>query len=318
MSGKKIAIVTGASSGMGREMVYLLADHFAALEEIWVVARRKERLEELVGKVPVRLRILPLDLTSEEDLGALSVLLKREQPNVKILVNGAGYGKTGAVGTIRRDLSVGMVRLNDEALVAVTEMVLPYISKNSRIIQFASAAAFMPQPGFAVYAASKSFVLSYSRALAVELKKKNIYVTAVCPGPVETEFFGIALDGEKLAHGQHERQTDLSVRTLDEGVLRSLPDRSPRDLNGVYQLVTAGPHTACGLVLRITYSNRKRDCGHLSSSRKRGKRFEITTGKRNLWIQDCLQKASAFLRCPIHPGDRGTAYLKKFCHGADL
>lgn len=199
MSGKKIAIVTGASSGMGREMVYLLADHFAALEEIWVVARRKERLEELVGKVPVRLRILPLDLTSEEDLGALSVLLKREQPNVKILVNGAGYGKTGAVGTIRRDLSVGMVRLNDEALVAVTEMVLPYISKNSRIIQFASAAAFMPQPCFAVYAASKSFVLSYSRALAVELKKKNIYVTAVCPGPVETEFFGIALDGGKLA-----------------------------------------------------------------------------------------------------------------------
>ena len=191
MSGKKIAIVTGASSGMGREMVYLLADHFAALEEIWVVARRKERLGELVGKVPVRLRILPLDLTSEEDLGALSVLLKREQPNVKILVNGAGYGKTGAVGTIRRDLSVGMVRLNDEALVAVTEMVLPYISKNSRIIQFASAAAFMPQPGFAVYAASKSFVLSYSRALAV--------VTAVCPGPVETEFFGIALDGGKLA-----------------------------------------------------------------------------------------------------------------------
>ena len=198
MSGKKIAIVTGASSGMGREMVYLLADHFAALEEIWVVARRKERLEELVGKVPVRLRILPLDLTSEEDLGALSVLLKREQPNVKILVNGAGYGKTGAVGTIRRDLSVGMVRLNDEALVAVTEMVLPYISKNSRIIQFASAAAFMPQPGFAVYAASKSFVLSYSRALAVELKKKNIYVTAVCPGAVKTEFFNRALTKKHL------------------------------------------------------------------------------------------------------------------------
>ena len=162
MSGKKIAIVTGASSGMGREMVYLLADHFAALEEIWVIARRKDRLEELVG-------------------------------------NGAGYGKTGAAGTIPGSFSTGMVRLNDEALVAVTEMVLPYISGNSRIIQFASAAAFMPQPGFAVYAASKSFVLSYSRALAAELKKREIYVTAVCPGPVETEFFGIALNGGKLA-----------------------------------------------------------------------------------------------------------------------
>lgn len=199
MSGKKIAIVTGASSGMGREMVYLLADRFAALEEIWVIARRKDRLEELVGKVPVSLRILPLDLMEREDLGALSVLLKREHPDVKILVNGAGYGKTGAAGTIRDDLSSGMVRLNDEALVAVTEMVLPYISKNSRIIQFASAAAFMPQPGFAVYAASKAFVLSYSRALAMELKKKNIYVTAVCPGPVKTEFFDIALNGGTLA-----------------------------------------------------------------------------------------------------------------------
>ena len=157
MSGKKIAIVTGASSGMGREMVYLLADHFAALEEIWVIARRKDRLEELVGKVPVSLRILPFDLSDEEDLCMLSGLLKQEQPNVKILVNGAGYGKTGAAGTIPGGLSTGMVRLNDEALVAVTEMVLPYISRNSRIIQFASAAAFMPQPGFAVYAASKSF-----------------------------------------------------------------------------------------------------------------------------------------------------------------
>ena len=72
MSGKKIAIVTGASSGMGREMVYLLADHFAALEEIWVIARRKDRLEELVGKVPVSLRILPFDLSGEEDLRRLS------------------------------------------------------------------------------------------------------------------------------------------------------------------------------------------------------------------------------------------------------
>ena len=110
MSGKKIAIVTGASSGMGREMVYLLADHFAALEEIWVIARRKDRLEELVGKVPVSLRILPFDLSDEEDLCMLSGLLKQEQPNVKILVNGAGYGKTGAAGTIPCSLSTGMVR----------------------------------------------------------------------------------------------------------------------------------------------------------------------------------------------------------------
>ncbi len=102
----------------------------------------------------------------------------------------------------------------------------------------------MPQPGFAVYAASKSFVLSYSRALAAELKKREIYVTAVCPGPVETEFFGIALNGGKLAPikkltmadpkrvvkkgspGQYEGQTDLGIWSVDESILCSLPDRS--------------------------------------------------------------------------------------------
>lgn len=194
----KTAIVTGASSGMGQEMVRQLADRFAGLEEIWVVARRKERLDDFDGQVPVHIRKFALDLTKDEEFGQFTEALKRMQPDVKILVNAAGYGKTGAVGTIPEEQSTGMVRLNDEALVAVTEAVLPYISDNSRIIQFASAAAFIPQPGFAVYAATKSFVLSYSRALAMELKSRQIPVTAVCPGPVSTEFFDIALNGGKL------------------------------------------------------------------------------------------------------------------------
>ena len=86
----------------------------------------------------------------------------------------------------------GMVDVNCRALTAVTRLVLPYMSENSRILQFASAAAFLPQPRFAVYAATKSFVLSYSRALALELKSRQIYVTAACPGPLKTEFFDIA------------------------------------------------------------------------------------------------------------------------------
>lgn len=88
----------------------------------------------------------------------------------------------------------GMVDVNCRALTAVTRLVLPYMSENSRILQFASAAAFLPQPRFAVYAATKSFVLSYSRALAMELKSRQIYVTAVCPGPVKTEFFRYCRD----------------------------------------------------------------------------------------------------------------------------
>lgn len=194
----KIAVVTGASSGMGREMVYQLADRFGGLSEIWVIARRKERLDEFDGKIPVKIRKFAIDLTDPKACGELERALKENKPDVKILVNAAGCGKSGAVGAIPREESLNMIRLNIEALTAVTEIVLPYISENSRMIQFASAAAFMPQPGFAVYAATKAYVFSYSRALAAELKSKNIFVTAVCPGPVETEFLGKALDGKEM------------------------------------------------------------------------------------------------------------------------
>lgn len=188
----KIAIVTGASSGMGREFIMQIADRFSGIGEIWAIARREERLEELSPLVPVKVRSFAIDLTDDSKLMGLQDILAKEKPEVKWLINSAGYGKIGDVGTINIGDEMGMVELNCKALCAVTHMVLPYMSENSRIIQFSSAASFLPQPGFAIYAATKSFVLSYSRALNEELKKRGIYVTAVCPGPVKTEFFDIA------------------------------------------------------------------------------------------------------------------------------
>ena len=188
----KIAIVTGASSGMGREFIMQIADRFNGIGEIWAIARREERLEELSPLVPVKVRSFAIDLTDDSKLMRLQDILAKEKPEVKWLINSAGYGKIGDVGTINIGDEMGMVDLNCKALCAVTHMVLPYMSENSRIIQFSSAASFLPQPGFAIYAATKSFVLSYSRALNEELKKRGIYVTAVCPGPVKTEFFDIA------------------------------------------------------------------------------------------------------------------------------
>lgn len=188
----KIAIITGASSGMGREAVFQIADRFSGIDEIWMIARRKGLLEELDGHVPVKLRSFGLDLTKMEDLNVLKNALLEAQPDVKFLINSAGYGKIGYVGELEMEAESGMIQLNCQALCAVTHLVLPYLSPNSRILQFASSAAFLPQPKFAIYAATKSFVLSYSKALGMELRKKNIYVTAVCPGPVKTEFFDIA------------------------------------------------------------------------------------------------------------------------------
>ena len=133
-------------------MVFRLADRYGGFQEIWVIGRRKERLDTLDGKVPVKLRKFPLDLTKKEDLEVLAAALAEKKPEVKFLVNAAGFGITGPVGSFPEEEAASMVRLNCEGLTAVTELVLPYIPDNSRILQFASAAAFMPQPGFAVYA----------------------------------------------------------------------------------------------------------------------------------------------------------------------
>ena len=192
-SSAPIAIITGASSGMGREAVIQLADRFGEkFSEIWVIARRKDRLDELQKEVPVPLRILPLDLQKLSDREILEMELKNRHPQVRMLINSAGFGTIGNIGDLDLESETGMIQLNIEALCAVTHLVLPYMASNSRIIQFASSAAFLPQPGFAIYAATKSFVLSYSRALREELRGRGILVTAVCPGPVKTEFFDIA------------------------------------------------------------------------------------------------------------------------------
>ena len=188
----KIAVVTGASSGMGREMIIQLWEHFDGFDEMWIIARRRERMDQLDCQLGVALRKFPLDLTLDRDRQILERALELEKPKVKFLVNAAGFGKIGKVEALSLYDETDMVRLNCEALCAVTRMVLPYMTGNSRIIQFASSAAFLPQPGFAVYSATKAFVLSYSRALNQELRGRNIYVTAVCPGPVRTEFFDIA------------------------------------------------------------------------------------------------------------------------------
>ena len=132
------------------------------------------------------------DLTDKEQRLRLREILKEKQPQVKMLVNCSGYGKIGLYEDIPEEDISGMIELNCLALTSVTYEVLPYMTKKSRIINLASSAAFLPQPKFAVYAATKSYVLSFSRALHEEVKKNGIFVTAVCPGPVRTEFFDIA------------------------------------------------------------------------------------------------------------------------------
>lgn len=186
---KRIAIITGASSGMGREFVLQLDEMMSRLDEIWVIARRTGRLLELEKLVKHKLVVCPADLTKEEDINSIRELLAKEKPLISVLVNAAGFGVHGRVADSNDDTTLGMIDLNCRALTAMTKICLPYMAKGGRIIQLASSAAFVAQPSFAVYAASKAYVLSFSRALNAELVPKGISVTAVCPGPVDTEFF---------------------------------------------------------------------------------------------------------------------------------
>lgn len=193
-----IAIVTGASSGMGREFFKKL-DQNENLDEIWVIARRANRLEELKEQAKTPVRVIACDLTDSESIKNYKALLEKEQPQIKILVNCSGYGKFGHSDVISLEDSLGMIDLNCKALVSITDVSLPYMAKNSHVVQLCSLSAFQPVPYLNVYAATKAFVLSYSRGLNAELKSRGIHVMAVCPGWVETEFFLRAETAQKDA-----------------------------------------------------------------------------------------------------------------------
>jgi len=188
----KIAVVSGATSGIGMEFVKEIDRHYKQLDEIWVIGRRTKRMEGLQRKISKPLRIISLDLIQPSDLNKYHQLIAKKKPKVALLVNSAGFGKVGNYNEISAKEQLDMVDLNCKSLIDMTLATLPYMIKGGQIIQMASTAAFLPQKRFAVYSASKSFVLSYSRALNEELRNRSITVTAVCPGPVKTEFFQIA------------------------------------------------------------------------------------------------------------------------------
>lgn len=188
----KIAVVTGASSGMGAEAARQIDRMYRNLDEIWLIARRKDCLQETAAALQTKARVIDLDLSKKSSCHTLQKLFEKEKPSVRVLANAAGFGMIGTAEEIKPETQIEMIDVNCRGLTYVTLLCLPYMKNGSRILQFASAAAFMPQPGFGVYAATKSYVLSFSRSLSEELKKRGIIVTAVCPGPVDTAFFDTA------------------------------------------------------------------------------------------------------------------------------
>ena len=195
----KIAVITGASSGMGKEFVLQLSRQ-KQFDEIWVIARREERLLALQNEVDTKIRAIPLDLTREESIGEYRALLEREKPVVDVLVNASGVGRFGTFADMDLEAMNRMIDLNVKAYVGITHATIPYLTRGSEVYQLDSLSSFQPVPYICVYGATKSFVLSFSRALNVELKSKGIRMMAVCPGWVKTEFFDHAVTDDTITY----------------------------------------------------------------------------------------------------------------------
>ena len=207
----KIAIVTGASSGMGREFVLQL-NQYVQVDEIWVVARRQEALESLKAEVSTPVRPISLDLLDENSFESFAKLLAEEQPDIRLLVNAAGFGKFGSFENISAGDDCRMIDLNCKALVMMTRLCIPYMRSGSHILQLDSLSAFQPVPYITTYGATKAFVLSYSRAMNRELKSKGIRMMAMNPGWVKTEFFNHACQtNDKVQYYDRLYEADICV-----------------------------------------------------------------------------------------------------------
>ena len=253
----KIAIVTGASSGMGREFVKQLSDYVQA-DEIWAIARREDALTQLAEEVSTPVRPIPMDLCDTGSFTRLNDLLAEENPQVALLVNAAGFGKFGDYNDIPLEEDCRMFDLNCKALVAVTRICLPYMEKGSHVLQLDSLSAFQPVPYITTYGATKSFVLSYTRALSRELRPAGIRMMAMNPGWVKTEFFNHALqtNGSKVQYYNHLYEAADVVKTGLKDLYKTKKDYSVHGfpIQMQVRLVKLLPHS---IVMKVWMNQQK-------------------------------------------------------------
>lgn len=248
-----IAIITGASSGIGREFALQLVRILKKTDEIWLLARRKDALEEVaellstevkkhesehdhksrqnLKRMP-KIQAIPIDIADEKQLAGFAEALMIKNARISVLVNCAGIGTYGSFEKLSREEVAETVRVNVFGLTQLTKFCLPYMRKGSKIIQAASGSAFLPQPDFAVYAASKAYVYSFGRALHKELRKDGISVTVICPGPVDTPFLAHAYG----RYGQMNLLKKITMVKPEKVVHKALTDSKRRREISIYGL----------------------------------------------------------------------------------
>lgn len=222
-----IAIVTGASAGLGKVYAEKICEKYPELDEVWLIARRKKRMEELVAaKHPeMKFRILPLDLSQDSSYDELERQLEEQKPNVRILINNAGYCYPSRQTMVSITDTLQMINVDIKGSTMVAKKCLPYMHMGSFEIIVGSVASFTPQMGNAVYSACKIYEKFLSFALHEELKSRGINVMYLAPGSMETEMLALTIDvskdhGAKISYTpvlDLNKETAKSLRKAERG-----------------------------------------------------------------------------------------------------
>jgi uncharacterized protein len=211
---KNIAIVTGATGGLGHEFVKLLLNE--NVDEVWSVARNMEKLNKLKEEFGEKIIPISSDLSQEKSFQILSDMLLKQNPIVKYLINNAGGGRMGAYNEFHQDEVASHIMTHCTATAVLCNLCIPYMKKGGHIINMASQSAFQPVPYLNLYAASKAFVRSYFRALNVELKGTGIVSTVACPGWVKTELLETELNGKQIHFPEIALPQDVTAKILKD------------------------------------------------------------------------------------------------------
>jgi len=230
---RKVALVTGASAGIGLELARLFARH---RNDVVLTARREERLREIAAEIEaetgVTAHVVPADLSAEDGARGLYDALRSRGIEIEYLVNNAGFGTFGPFAETDPAQTMDLVRVNIAALTELTALFLPHMVErhSGRVLNVASAAAFQPGPLMATYYASKAYVLHLSEALNEELEGTEVSVTALCPGPVRTEFHQVAgMESSGLVLGKRM----ISVEEVAEAGYRAMMRGRPMVVPGL-------------------------------------------------------------------------------------
>lgn len=193
---KRISIITGASGGIGKEFTrMMLAEE---IDEIWAIARNKEKLIALRNECGDKVIIISKDLTNSTELHSMRMMLEEEKPIIAYLINNAGVARMGSYKDFSDAEIEASIYINCSVPAVLCSICIPYMGRGSRILNISSASAFQPLPYLNLYAATKAFVRSYSRSLNVELEDTGITSIAVCPSWVDTDLLMKEINGEKI------------------------------------------------------------------------------------------------------------------------